>query len=200
MLDNTTARQYVARFIDPTAKTLLRAGLSPDAVTWIGAISTVIFALVLVSTGHTLIGGIAITIMSLSDLVDGTMARMVSKSGAWGAFLDSTLDRVVDAALLLSIALLFMRTSAVSWAIPATLIALICGQMTSYIRARAESLGATCRVGIAERSERSIIAIAAIILSGLHVLILPLAMALLAFLSAATVCQRIIHVYRQLNT
>lgn len=198
MLDNAKARSVIAGGIEPIARGLLKIGLTADAVTWIGAFAVVAVAVVCIAPGQFVLGAVLYGLLGLSDLLDGTMARLSGTTGPWGAFLDSTLDRVVDAAMLIAIAYYFVQHPAQSWVIPVTLIALAAGQITSYIRARAESVGATCRVGIAERAERSVILWIALLLSGLHENILPFALAFLAIISSITVLQRILHVRKQL--
>ncbi|MCX6404757.1 MAG: CDP-alcohol phosphatidyltransferase family protein, partial [Actinobacteria bacterium] len=119
----------------------------------------------------------------------------------WGAFLDSTLDRVVDAAVLISIAAYFLTTTPVQTsATVATAIALVMGQMTSYIRAKAESLGVQCKVGLAERAERTFVVWISLLISGLGWFCLTGAMYLLAVITTFTVIQRVVHVRKQLNS
>lgn len=198
MLDNANARSAVAGMVDPAARALLRVGLTPDHVTWIGTTAVVLGAVVLIAPGHLVVGGIVCGIIGLSDLLDGTMARLSGRVGTWGGFLDSTLDRIADAALVGAIAWYLSDSSAPRWSVAAALVALAAGQITSYIRAKAEALGATCRVGLAERTERTSLVLGGLILSGLHPLVLPVAMSVLAVASAMTVAQRIGHVRRQL--
>ena len=183
--------------VDPVARTLLRAGLRPDTVTWIGTIALVVSALLLVAPGHLVAGAVVCGLLGLSDLLDGTMARLSGTSGSWGSFLDSTLDRLADAAMLGSIAW-YLAGHGPRWGMAAALVALTCAQVTSYIRAKAESIGATCRVGLAERTERTTLILTGLVLSGLHPLVLPGAITVLAVASSATVLQRIVHVRRQL--
>ncbi len=198
MLDNAKARAGIAGAIEPIARGLLRVGLSADAVTWIGAAAVVADSVFVIARGHFLLGATIYGLLSLSDLLDGTMARISGTSGPWGAFLDSTLDRIVDAAVLISITIYFVNEPTHSWVVPATLVALAMGQITSYIRARAEAVGADCHVGIAERAERSLILWIAMTVTGFGYNVLPAAIALLAIVSTITVAQRIVHVRKQL--
>lgn len=198
MLDNAQARAFGAKIIEPAARGLLRIGLTPDMVTWLGAIAVVANAAFVIARGNWVLGALLYGILSLSDVLDGTMARLNGTSGKWGAFLDSTLDRIVDAAVLIGIAMYYYAHPSQSW-IPLTiLIALAAGQLTSYIRARAEAVGATCRVGFAERAERSLILWLGMLITGLGVNILPTALTILAIASIVTVIQRIVHVRKQL--
>ena len=200
MLDNAHARQVIAKSVDPLANTLVKMKVSPDAVTWAGALGNVFISTSLIAHGHFLLGGLLIALLSLSDLLDGTMARLLGSQSAWGAFLDSTLDRVSDAAVIGAVVYFFAQagTSSNPSAVTAGLVALVMGQLTSYARARAEALGVECKVGIAERAERSIILLTGIIVTGLGVCILPACLWLLATLSTITVGQRILHVYKSL--
>ena len=192
------SRSAVAGLIDPVARLLLRMGLSPDAVTWFGGIGVTVGAIVLIAPGHLLLGAAVCLTIGLSDLLDGTMARLSNRVGSWGGFLDSTLDRVADAALLGAIAWHFAASGADVWALSAALIALGSAEVTSYIRAKAEAMGASCRIGLVERTERTGLIYGGLLLSGIHPLILPITMVILAAGSAATVVQRIAHVRRQL--
>ena len=199
MLDNAHARQVIAKSVDPVAHALVKMKVSPDAVTWIGALGTVVISAVFLAQGRFLLGGILITLLSLSDLLDGTMARLTETQSSWGAFLDSTLDRVSDAAVISAVIYFYAQANTTSGnAITAGLIALVMGQLTSYARARAEALGIDCKVGIAERAERSIILLTGIVVTGLGLNILPTCLWLLAIVSSITVGQRIFHVRNQL--
>jgi CDP-diacylglycerol--glycerol-3-phosphate 3-phosphatidyltransferase len=136
----------------------------------------------------------------ISDLLDGTMARMSGRSGPWGAFLDSTLDRVADGAIFGGVVLGLAHAGDMLSA-AAALLALVGGGVVSYAKARAESIGVECNVGIAERAERIIVLLLAVFLTGLGVpYVLPVAVWLLAALTWITVGQRILHVRRQLRT
>ena len=199
MLDNANARAFWARIINPIAGSLIKLKVTPDTVTVLGAGLSVLTAFIFIPTGHLLAGAIILGICSLSDLLDGTMARQLGTASKWGAFLDSTLDRVVDASLLIAIALYFSHHHPVNnLLIAATIIALTAGQLISYIRARAEALGVEAKVGIAERAERTLIIWGALIFTGLGFNVLPAAIYLLALICIVTVVQRVIHVRKQL--
>jgi len=196
VLDNAHARQVMAKSVDPVAGTLVKMKVSPDAITWAGAIGALIISVTLLAPGHFLVAGIAILVLSLSDLLDGTMARLLGTQSSWGAFLDSTLDRITDASVIGAVVYFYAQqhSNVGDRTMVAGLIALVMGQLTSYARARAEGLGVECKVGIAERAERSIILLTGIIVTGLGVNILPACLWLLALLSTITVGQRIWHV------
>lgn len=199
MLDNDQARKTVSKAIAPIINLLVRFKVSPDVITWTGGLGTLASAAVFVSHGEFLIGSLLIGLFSLSDLLDGALARRLGISGPWGAFLDSTFDRVSDAAVIGALAYFYLAdslNSKTSIGI-ACLVALVMGQLTSYARARAEGIGVDCKVGIAERAERSLILWIGMLVTGLGFDILPYAIYLLAFLSTITVGQRIAHVYQQ---
>jgi CDP-diacylglycerol--glycerol-3-phosphate 3-phosphatidyltransferase len=185
--------------IDPVARLLLRLHVSPDAVTLVGTVGTVAGALVFFPREKWWIGTLVITAFVFSDMLDGTMARMSGRSGPWGAFLDSTLDRIADGAVFGGMVLGFAhagdtRTAAVA------LACLVGGAVVSYAKARAEGIGVDCNVGIAERSERLIIALVAAFFYGVGVpYLLPAALWVLAVLTWITVGQRVLHVRSRLR-
>lgn len=157
----------VTAIISPIAKALLRIGVTPDAVTIFGALGSTCAAVYFFSRGDFFVGTLVITFFVLSDLFDGTMARL-SKTGStrWGALIDSTLDRVTDAAIFSGILLYAYSTQKDVLALMA-LLSLITGALIPYIRARAEGLGISCSVGIAERAERLIVVLVGTGLYGL---------------------------------
>ena len=182
----------VTRFITPVAAFALRIGITPNAVTWVGAVGVIASALFFYPRGDFFLGTAVIAFFALSDLFDGTMAR-ISKAGAskWGSFLDSTIDRVTDSAILLGVSIyLINKDDQLSFVVIATLVT---GMLVPYIRAKAESFGVECSGGIAERTERLIMAMSAIALDGLGVpYVLAGGMWLLAVLGAVTVVQRML--------
>jgi CDP-diacylglycerol--glycerol-3-phosphate 3-phosphatidyltransferase len=186
----------VTRLITPVASAALRLGITPNAVTWIGAIAVVVSALYFYPRGEFFIGTVIICIMALSDLFDGTMAR-ISQAGSsrWGGFLDSTIDRITDSAILVgALIYLISKDDPLSYVVITTLVT---GILVPYIRAKAESFGIECSGGIAERTERLIISLAAIGFDGLGVpYILTAGMWLLAVLGTFTVAQRMLIVKR----
>jgi CDP-diacylglycerol--glycerol-3-phosphate 3-phosphatidyltransferase len=199
VLNNPGARRVVSGAVDPVARLLLRMHVSPDAVTMAGTVGVVIVALTFLPQGWFVSGVIILFVLALSDLLDGTMARMAGSSGPWGNFLDATLDRISDGAIFGGLAL-FGAFHDQPWVTAAATLALVTGQVTSYAKARAEAVGATANVGIAERAERLIIAAVAALLTGFGVpYILPAALWLLGGLGLITIGQRILTVRRQLH-
>ena len=190
----------VTRVITPVAAFALRRGITPNAVTWVGAIGVVICALYFYPRGEFFIGTVAICILALSDLFDGTMARLSSAgSSKWGGFLDSTIDRITDSAVLLGVSIfLINENDELSYVVLATLVT---GLLVPYIRAKAESFEISCSGGIAERTERLIIALTAIGFDGLGVpYVLTIGMWLLAALGTFTVLQRMLIVKKASNS
>ncbi len=182
----------VTRVITPTARGLLRMGLTPNSMTVVGGVGVVVSSFALYPTRHFFVGTLVVTFFILSDLFDGTMARISQKgSSPWGSFLDSTVDRITDASIL--IALILGLDAHGDRLIPVILIAILTGVLVPYIRAKAESIGIECSGGLAERTERLIIALAAIFLHGAGVpFALAVGMWLLALLGTFTVFQRIV--------
>jgi CDP-diacylglycerol---glycerol-3-phosphate 3-phosphatidyltransferase len=196
VLNQTNARSVVATVVEPVARGLIKIGLSPDAVTLIGTIGVSTAALVFFPDGRFAIGVLVIVLFVFSDLLDGTMARMLGRKGPWGAFLDSTLDRVADGFLFGALLIWAARTQS-NLTVAAAMICLVGGMVISYAKARAEGLGMQCNVGIAERTERLIIILLAAFIYGLGVpYVLPGAMWVLAVLTVITVGQRVMHVRR----
>jgi len=189
---SSSLKPAVTRLITPVAAFALRIGITPNAVTWAGALGVIASALFFYPRGDFFLGTAVIAFFALSDLFDGTMAR-ISKSGAskWGSFLDSTIDRLTDSAILLGVSIyLINNNDQLSFVVIATLVT---GMLVPYIRAKAESFGVECSGGIAERTERLIMAMSAIALDGLGVpYVLAGGMWLLAVLGAVTVGQRML--------
>ncbi|HEX5017849.1 MAG TPA: CDP-alcohol phosphatidyltransferase family protein [Actinomycetes bacterium] len=195
-----SGRVVAHRVFTPVASLLLRLKISPDAVTVIGTVGTSVTALYFYPRGDFFVGTLVICLFVFSDSLDGTMARLAGRSSTWGAFLDSTLDRVADAAIFCGIALWFTGEGDDPTMAVVTLAALVGGLLVSYARARAEGLGATASVGIAERTERLVLTLVAAGLSGLFDApwLLDAALWVVAVLSWVTVVQRLWVVRRQL--
>lgn len=199
MLNNPAARKVVSGIIEPPARLLLRMGVSADAVTIAGTVLTIAVALVFLPQGWFVAAFVILIVLGMSDLLDGTMARMSGTSGPWGNFLDATLDRLADGAIFGGLAL-YGAFHDQPWLTAAALLALVTGQVTSYSKARAEAVGATANVGIAERAERLILAGVATLLAGLGVpYVLPAALWLIGALGLVTIAQRIRTVRSQLR-
>ena len=192
-------RGVLTRVMPPLAELLLRRGVSPDAVTVTGTVAVVVAALWLFPTGHLLAGAIVISVFVLTDSLDGTMARRSGRSGSWGAFLDSTLDRFADAAIFSGLVLWYSGRGDDRLTATLALACLVLGAIVPYARARAEGLGMTAAVGIAERADRLFAVLVATLLvgAGLPRGVLTIMLALLAVASAVTIVQRMATVRRQ---
>ena len=191
-------RGLSATLLAPIARFLIKVGVSPDVVTILGTLGVAVGALVCFPQGWLWQGVVVVTIFVVSDMVDGQMAKITNSASRWGAFLDSTSDRLGDAAVFGGILLYFVydRDSAL-WA-GIALAGLVFGQWTSYVKARAESLGFTCSGGLAARADRLVIMLAGTLLAGLGIpYVLEVAVSLLALASMITVLQRIAQVRKQ---
>jgi len=191
-------RGLSAKLLGPLVRALLRLGVSPDLVTVLGTVGVVLAALVCFPQGWLWQGVLVVTVFVLSDMLDGQMAKVSGRASAWGAFLDSTSDRLGDAAVFGGILLYFTyQRDSTLWAAVA-LAGLVFGQWTSYVKARAESLGFTCTGGLAARADRLVIILVGTFVAGFGVpYVLEVAVALLAVASMITVLQRIEQVRRQ---
>lgn len=181
----------------PVGRVLARTPLSPNAVTVIGVVIQFVVAALIVD-GRLVVAGFVAAGAALFDALDGALAKARGSTSRFGAFLDSTTDRLSDALLFAPLAWLYGVAPVrpdydQPWVAATALVALVASFLVSYVKARAEGLGIECKVGIVERAERLIIMILALVFNAL----LPAAVLLLAVLSVVTVCQRIAHVYRR---
>ena len=196
---NIHARETISRVLNPLGARLARAGVTPNVVTVIGTVGTVASAVYFYPRGQWFIGSACITVFVLLDMVDGAVARAGNTVSAFGGVLDSSCDRIADAAIFGGL-LWYFAQHGQKWLLLAALLCLILGALTSYIRARAEAAGLNATVGIAERAERLIIVLVGTGLTGppFHVPYLqPISLWLLVAASTITVGQRLATVYRQ---
>ncbi len=191
-------RAGASRLLTPIALFLNRHGVSPDLVTAVGTAVVMLAALICYPMGWLWQGSLVIAVFVLADMIDGLMAKLSGTASKWGAFLDSSLDRLGDGAIFGGLLLYFAyERDAPIWA-GITLAALVMGQLTSYVRARAESLGFEANGGLAARADRILIGLLATFLEGLGVpWTLEIAMTFLAVAGLVTVAQRSRSVYRQ---
>jgi CDP-diacylglycerol---glycerol-3-phosphate 3-phosphatidyltransferase len=202
-------RAFWTRLFTPIVDLLLRLGVSPDAVTLVGTLGVVAGAVVFFPRGDLLVGVLVITAFVFSDLIDGAMARKSGRVSPFGAFLDSTLDRIGDAAIFGGLAMYYVGPGDNDAFAALGIYCLTMGAVTSYARARAEALGMHAKVGIAERADRLV---SILVITGLadiaHLLgagdralwAIPVTLALLAVASTVTVVQRILVVREQART
>lgn len=201
------------KLIAPLAKALISIGLTANAVTVIGTIGTIVVAFVTGITGWLFAGAVVLTLLVLADSLDGSIAKLTTGGTQFGAFLDSTLDRIADWALLAGVIVFFIlhadwwydisRSSPdyISWVgVGAAMVSMMTSFVTSYARARAESVGFEVKNGIATRADRLVIILVGMAITGLthHGLWLAIDMVLLAVLGVATVFQRVLEARRQM--
>jgi CDP-diacylglycerol---glycerol-3-phosphate 3-phosphatidyltransferase len=203
---NKYARAFFTRVLTPFAAFLLRKGVSPDTVTLIGTAGVVVGALAFYPGGQFFWGTVVITLFVFSDLVDGNMARQAGRSSRWGAFLDSTLDRVADGAVFGGLALWYAGHGNDLVLCAVTIFCLASGQVVSYTKARGEAIGLPVNVnGLVERSERLVITLVLCGLAGFHRTfgvpgiqwLLPVALWVVAVGSLVTLIQRVVTVHRE---
>ena len=190
-------RPFLARLLEPVAGAIARTPVTPNALTVIGAVGMSAGALALFPTGHLFAGTMVCTFFVMADMLDGALARVKGTTGVFGAFLDSTLDRVADAAVFSGLAAWFVLGGHSRLMAGVALFCLVAGALVSYAKARAEGLGLRADVGLAERTERLLIALVAAGLSGLGVpYVLSAGLWVLAAASAFTFGQRVFAVRR----
>ena len=194
---NVFARVHVNRVSDPIGRWLIRHGVAPDAVTLAGTAGSVAASAWFLPRGELFVGTLVITVFVLFDLVDGAMARARGHGTPFGAVLDSVCDRAADGALFAALAWWCLGVGNNRVLGVAALICLVSGQLVSYTKARAESVGLTADGGLVERAERLILALVGAGLQGLGVpYALDVGLWLLAAGSLVTVVQRVWSVHR----
>lgn len=192
-------RAFFTKVISPVARLLIKLGVSPDAVTLVGTLGVCAGALIFFPQGKLLTGVLVITAFVFSDLLDGTMARTTGRVTKFGAFWDSTLDRIGDGAIFIGLALYFAWEEPSKVYLVLSLVCLLMGAVTSYARSRGETLGFDVKVGIAERADRLV---AILVMTGLGAIfdlpvLMYIALWFLAIASTVTVGQRVWVVRRQ---
>jgi CDP-diacylglycerol--glycerol-3-phosphate 3-phosphatidyltransferase len=194
---NVLARVHVDRATVPLGRWLVDRGVAPDTVTVLGTVGTVVGALWFLPRGELFAGALVITFFALFDLVDGAMARARGHGTPFGAVLDSTCDRIADAALFVGLTWWCLGVGDERPLGIAALLCLVLGQLVSYIKARAEGVGLSADGGLVERAERLLLGLTG---AGLHGLGVPYALHVglwvLAAASLWTVGQRLLTVYR----
>ena len=183
-----TAREYQSL----VTNRLVESRLTPNAISLTG-FALCVLAAALVANDLVLLGGLAFIVGSICDTLDGRYARRSGKGTPFGAFLDSTIDRVEEGLVLSAVAYRFALADE-HLAAAAVVIAVVASLMVSYTRARAEALGVECKVGIADRTVRAVLLAAGLVLAGLGVPALEPMVYVLAVLAIFTVCQRVWHV------
>jgi CDP-diacylglycerol--glycerol-3-phosphate 3-phosphatidyltransferase len=192
-----TLRPLFNRLTEPVANVLAHTPVTPNAITITGTVGVAAGALALFPTGHLFAGTLVCWGFVMADMLDGALARVKGTTGRFGAFLDSTLDRVADASVFAGLAAWFVLGGHSRLLAGVAVYCLVSGALVSYAKARAEGLGIRCDVGLAERSERMLIVLVAAGLSGLGVpYVLAIGLWLLAAASTFTFGQRVLAVRR----
>jgi CDP-diacylglycerol--glycerol-3-phosphate 3-phosphatidyltransferase len=193
------ARPFFTRLMTPVGEALARTPITPNMVTVTGTVGLSASVLWGYPTGHLFWGTLVATFFVFTDMLDGVLARIKGTSGKFGAFLDSTMDRVADAAVFSGLAAWFVLGGHSHLMAAVSLFCLVAGALVSYVKARAEGLGTTANVGIAERPERMVLTFVATGLWGLGVpYILPAGLWILAVASVITLVQRVVAVHKGL--
>jgi CDP-diacylglycerol--glycerol-3-phosphate 3-phosphatidyltransferase len=199
-------RQFWTNVWAPLGNLLLRWGISPNTVTFVGTLGVVAGAVIFFPRGDLLVGVLVVTAFVFSDILDGYMARTSGQVSPFGAFWDSTLDRIGDAAIFGGLAMYYVGPGDNDWFAALAIYCLSMGSVTSYARARAESLGMQAKVGIAERADRLV---AILVVTGAADLVnrlgvgedalwaIPVTLGALALASTVTVVQRVLVVRDQ---
>ena len=189
------------------ALAMARAGITPNMLTVAGTVASVGAAVATLPRGHFIAGPPLLAVVLVGDSFDGVLARATGRTSVFGAFLDSTLDRLADGAVFASLAAgaaLTMTSDSAALRTVTVVLALVCVVLAAtvpYARARAESIGATASVGIAERTDRLVVALVATFAVGLGApqWVLSAALGYVALASFITVLQRIVAVRRQMT-
>jgi CDP-diacylglycerol--glycerol-3-phosphate 3-phosphatidyltransferase len=186
------------RLVDPVADWFVKRGVHPNTITCIGTFCTLVGGIIY-GTGHIKTGGWFLGLTALFDVLDGTVARRSNRSSTFGAFLDSTLDRLADGFVLGGLAV-FYATSRLHSSVPmliVCLMGLIGAFLTSYTRARAEALGLDAKVGMLQRPERVVLLSAPQAFFGLvfNGWVLAIIIVILTVTAWITVVQRVAYVY-----
>lgn len=198
-------RDLARKVFTAPAKGLAKLGVRPNHITIVGTLATVAASVGLLATGHWTVGVIVLAVVLFADSLDGTLARLTGEASEFGAFLDSTLDRIGDGAVFSSIVYWIAASMAPSgmktWLLITGFITIVGAATVPYARARAESVGAEAKVGIAERTDRLVVVlVAAFLVSvGLPMWILGVGLTWVAFASVVTVIQRIMATKKELG-
>ncbi|RAX23290.1 MULTISPECIES: phosphatidylinositol phosphate synthase [unclassified Actinomyces] len=187
------------------ARGLARIGVTPNMLTVAGTVATIAVAVLTLPQGRFILGPILLAAVLIGDSFDGILARLTGTSSPFGAFLDSTMDRLADGAVFGSLAVwaaVHLQAGPLrTWTVAVAVTTVVLAAAVPYARARAESVGATAAVGIAERTDRLIITAVGVLAVGLGApaWVLTAALALVAVGSLITVIQRVTTVHRQLT-
>jgi len=192
-------RNLAYRITNPVVGILSKSGVTPNILTLANLVLNIVAAYVIAS-GHFLLGGVLILGSGLFDILDGALARFTKQTTKFGAVLDSTVDRVSEAATLCGLLIWYVQQEGASPEIILVLVVLIGSFLVSYIRARAEGLGWQCQVGLFTRAERVIVLAIGLMMARIWVHSVFVALCVLAVFVSVTVVQRLVHLWRQGET
>jgi len=181
----------------PFIKLLARTSVTPNAITCFGVLIS-ISAGVVIALGHPFVAGFIVLAGGFFDIIDGALARYTGQASRFGAILDSTLDRLAEAAVLLGLMVFYAEEQSVLGIVVVGIV-WISSLLVSYIRARAEAMGLECKIGIFTRAERVVIIVLGLLLSQIDNALL-ITLSVIAVLSVVTAVQRLHHVWQQLKT
>jgi CDP-diacylglycerol--glycerol-3-phosphate 3-phosphatidyltransferase len=182
------------RFTEPVARLLSKTAITPTTITWFGFLLS-LGAAALIITEHLFAAGLVVLVAGFFDMLDGALARYTNRATRFGAILDSTLDRLSEAVVLLAILVLYAREQLIAQTLLVG-VALLGSLLVSYIRARAEALGLECQAGLFTRAERVIVLALGLLLNQIAYA-LVIALGIIAIFSFITVVQRLLYVWRQ---
>lgn len=192
-------RNLAHRLTSPIVAMLSKSGITPNILT-LANLALNIGAASVIATGHFLLGGALILVAGVFDLLDGALARATKRTTKFGAVLDSTVDRISEAATLCGLLVWYVHQEDATLEIVLILAVLIGSFLVSYIRARAEGLGWQCQVGLFTRAERVIVLAVGLLVSRIFVYGVFVALCILAVFVFVTVVQRLVYVWKQENT
>lgn len=189
-------RNLAYRITNPIVMILSKSGITPNALTIINLALNIAAAYV-IATGHFLLGGVLVLVSGLFDLLDGALARFTKQTTKFGAILDSTVDRISEAATLCGLLIWYIPQEGASLKIVLIFVVLIGSFLVSYIRARAEGLGWQCQVGLFTRAERVIVLAIGLLINRIFIHSIFVVLCVLAVFVFITVVQRLVYLWKQ---
>ncbi len=189
-------RNLASSITNPIVRVLSESGITPNTLTLTNLALNIVAAYV-IATGHFVLGGVLILVSGLFDLFDGALARFTKQTTKFGAVLDSTVDRVSEAATLCGLLIWYVPQEGATLEITLVLAVLVGSFLVSYIRARAEGLGWQCQIGLFTRAERVIVLAVGLLVSGVSVHSVFVALCVLAIFVSITVGQRLVYLWKQ---
>jgi len=189
-------RNLAYRITDPLVRILSKSAITPNALTFINLALSIVAAYV-IATGRLPLGGVLVLVSGLFDILDGALARFTKQTTKFGAVLDSTVDRISEAATLCGLVIWYVAQEGATLEIVLVLVVLIGSFLVSYIRARAEGLGWQCQIGLFTRAERVIVLAIGLILDRIWVHSVFVALCILAVFVFVTVVQRLVYLWKQ---